>query len=55
MEHDEDAVPGEVTLGEGVRRRELNVWLPLGLDVGGIPLGVALVDMADRHIAECIL
>ena len=41
MEHDEDFIPSEITLSEGVRRRELNVWLPLGPEVGGAPLGVA--------------
>ena len=55
MEHGEDVVPGEATLGEGVSTRQLNVWLPLGLDVGGVPLGVALANKADRRRAEWIL
>ena len=55
MEHGDDVVLGEVTLAEGMRRRELNVWLLLGLDVGGVPLGVALADKVDRRRAEWIL
>ncbi len=36
MEHGESAVPGEINLGEGVGWRELDMWLPLRLDVGGV-------------------
>ena len=55
MEQGEDVVPGEASLGEGVRRREPNVWFPLGSNVGGVSLRVALADKADRRRAEWIL
>ena len=55
MEQGEDAVPDEVSLGEGVRRREPDVWLTLGPNVGGVSLRVALANKANRRRAEWIL
>ena len=55
MEQGEDVVPFEINLGEGVRRREHNVWFPLETNVGGVSLRVALADKADRHKVEWIL
>ena len=55
MEQGKDAVPGEISLDEGLRRRKPNVWLPLGPNVGGGSLLVALADKVDRRIAEWIL
>ena len=55
MEHGEDVLPGKVSLGDGVRGRELNVRFPLGTNVGGVPLRLVLADKADRRRAEWIL
>ena len=54
MEHGEDVFPGEICLGEGVGRRELNVWLPLRPNLGGVLRRVALAYKADRRKAEGI-
>ena len=40
--HGEDVVPGAILLGEGLRRRELNAWLPLRPNVGGVLRSVTL-------------
>ena len=55
MEHGEDDVPGEICLGEGVGRRELNVWLPLRPNIGGVLRRITLAYHVDRGRAEGIL
>ena len=55
MEHGENVVPSEVSLGDGMKGRELNVRFPLGPNVGGVLLGLALADKANRRRVEWIL
>jgi hypothetical protein len=55
LEHDEGAVLGEIRLGEGVRWRELNVWLLLMPNVGGVLRSVTLAYQVNRCRAEEIL
>jgi hypothetical protein len=56
LEHGEDDVRGEVCLGEEVRRRKLNGWLPLRPNVGGVLRRVALASYkVDRRRADGIL
>ena len=55
MEHGEDDVPGEICLGKGMGRRELNVWFPLRPNLGSVLRNVALAYKVDRRRAEGIL
>ena len=55
MKHGEDVDPGEICLGEGVGRSELNVWFPLRPNARGVIYRVALAYTADRRIAKGIL
>jgi hypothetical protein len=55
LEHGEGTVFGEIRLGEGVGWRELNTWLLLKLNVGGVLKSVTLAYQADCRKAEGIL